>query len=201
MATAKSITKPDVKPIPYALAKELAETLQNQIYVERITKKEQKKEPQLYRVKTMIVGSIRRESPEIYDIDLILLTDEHIVITDGPVTVTEWPLTGERIERLVVSYTSPTLGTVPKIKVDLFYVHEGELPYALFHYTGTNMYNIRTRSQAKKRGLKLNQYGIFMVDHNGNATHRARGTAHFTTEKEIAEYLGLSYKLPKDRKR
>ena len=82
------------------------------------------------------------------------------------------------------------------LPVDLFLVRESELPFALFHYTGSRAYNIRTRAHAKRLGWTLNQYGLFNI-----AGRRVRGTRQIRTEAEVAARLGLSYRAATDRKK
>jgi len=84
-----------------------------------------------------------------------------------------------------------------RTQVDLFLVEEKDLPYALFHYTGSSAYNIRTRAHAKAHGMLLNQYGVFDI----NTKHRARGSSSIKTERDLANFLGVSYRLPTDRKK
>lgn len=81
-------------------------------------------------------------------------------------------------------------------QVDLFLVRRSELPYALYHYTGSRQYNIRTRAHAKARGWLLNQYGLYYTDRPGV---RVRGTSHLRSERALAAFLGVSYRKPADR--
>jgi DNA polymerase/3'-5' exonuclease PolX len=83
-----------------------------------------------------------------------------------------------------------------RVQVDLFFVQPDELPFALFHYTGSREYNIRTRAHAKARGWRLNQYGLF--DAGGR---RVRGSVALRTERELAALLGVSYRAPTDREK
>lgn len=83
-----------------------------------------------------------------------------------------------------------------RVQVDLFFVQPNELPFALFHYTGSREYNIRTRAHAKARGWRLNQYGLF--DAGGR---RVRGSAALRTERELAALLGVRYRAPADREK
>ena len=82
-----------------------------------------------------------------------------------------------------------------RFPVDLFLVQARELPFALFHYTGSRLYNVRTRAHAKRRGWRLNQYGLF----DAATGRRVRGSAHIRTEREVAALVGVSYRSPSDR--
>jgi DNA polymerase (family 10) len=54
-------------------------------------------------------------------------------------------------------YNHPEL----KFMIDVFLVPEESYPFALFHYTGSKTFNIRTRSYVKRNGMLLNQYGLY----------------------------------------
>jgi len=83
-----------------------------------------------------------------------------------------------------------------KYLIDVFICTKKELPFMLFHYTGSKRYNIRTRAYAKKKGLLLNQYGLF-------ARNTARGhtskTYNIKTERDLVRVLGVSYRKPTNR--
>jgi len=78
------------------------------------------------------------------------------------------------------------------IKIDIFRTTKEDLPYALFHYTGSKNFNIRTRAHAKRLGYILNQYGLFK---NGKKIH----TNKIKTEKDLFNILGVTYKTPEER--
>ena len=77
----------------------------------------------------------------------------------------------------------------------------------LFHYIGPRSYNIRTRAYAKKKGWLLNQYGLWknlleknLLEKSKNKLKRVKGTANIKTEKQLTNFLGLTYRLPNNRK-
>ena len=105
----------------------------------------------------IIAGSIRRgKTFDIGDIDIILVT-----------------LTGE-IDPRFSDYLSNQLGfrvdasgaklirglTPEGIQFDFYSCSEDQLPYMLSYLTGPQEFNIGMRSQARKLGYKLNQFGI-----------------------------------------
>jgi len=81
------------------------------------------------------------------------------------------------------------------VQVDLFFVQPKELPYALFHYTGSRQYNIRTRAHARARGWRLNQYGLYA----GDSARRVKGSGRIRSERDLAAFLGVSYRAPTNR--
>ncbi len=82
--------------------------------------------------------------------------------------------------------------------VDLFLATQEEKPYALFHYTGGKDYNIRVRAHAKRNGYVLNQYGVFCASTSTNKK-RAPGSKGIRTERELIEFLGVTYRTPRNR--
>ena len=152
------------------------------------------------RPRLITVGSVRRAEPTAVDLDLLVVVPDRADFSstlasarlDGaPYTITSDRGSGVRRRSIVI--TGPG---VRSIQVDLFLVRQQELPFALFHYTGSRQYNIRTRAHAKARGWLLNQYGLFYAD---RVKTRVRGTARLSTERELAEALGVSYRSPTDR--
>lgn len=103
---------------------------------------------------------------------------------------------GSRISRTRHTQAIVTVGdTKLRVPVDIFLVGKSERPYALYHYTGPREYNIRTRSYAKRNGMKLNQYGLF----DATTNEPVRGS-RVRTEREVAELLGVTYYPPSKRK-
>jgi DNA polymerase/3'-5' exonuclease PolX len=63
-------------------------------------------------------------------------------------------------------------------------------PFAMLYFTGPARFNIVMRVKAKRKGLKLNEYGLFKDD---------QPLPGITTERDIFAALGIEYKEPKDR--
>ena len=132
--------------------------------------------------KLIPVGSIRREEKTHSDIDIIInigsklknidLTNSNLILVEGK----------KRHQRYIYKN---------KYLIDIFISTKKELPYCIFHYTGDKKYNIRTRAYAKKKGLLLNQYGLWR---NNKLLY-----TNIKTEKELIKKLGVSYKEPKNR--
>ena len=150
----------------------------------------------------ILVGSIRRGEPRAKDLDLLvvvpaagtaagLLASAHL--DNNTFEITSDMLKGERHRMFKVRRE----GQRRTMTVDLFLVYRSELPYALFHYTGSKTYNIRTRAHAKHRGWLLNQYGLFYAD----TKKRVHGTSKISTERQLASFLDVSYRAPTDREK
>jgi len=60
---------------------------------------------------------------------------------------------------------------------------------ALFYFTGPKDFNIKVRTIALRRGLKINEYGVF----------RGEEKLAGKTEEEIFDLLEMKYLDPKER--
>lgn len=155
------------------------------------------------------VGSIRRKRPEIKDIDLLVLAPDDRIRDDplastalaapGPgdrAAIAESYANGQHRRSLVVRWGKA--GKSPKhYRVDLFLSAKSAEPFALFHYTGSKIYNIRTRFHAKRQGWLLNQYGLFIA----GTDRRVPGSTKIHTERELAKFLGVTFRPPTDREK
>ncbi len=48
------------------------------------------------------------------------------------------------------------------ISADLRVIDDELFPYALHHFTGSKEHNTQMRGRARKRGMKMNEYGLFI---------------------------------------
>jgi len=153
------------------------------------------------------VGSVRRETPVLKDIDILVVvpddTDLQNILSSAELrepspsdvlSIVESYASGVRRRSFVVRYAQRHKR--PKYyDVDLFLATKGEKPYALFHYSNGRNYNIRIRAHAKRRGLKLDQYGLYVA----GTKKKAPGSANIKTERDLTRFLGVTYRQPKDR--
>jgi DNA polymerase/3'-5' exonuclease PolX len=142
---------------------------------------------------TYLVGSVRRESPIVNDIDIIVITNK----TESPINYIKNILykinrQGERIVSGLYAYKSKS------VLIDFFICNKQELPYSMIQYTGPKSYNIRIRRYVKKQyNWLLNQYGIFYAD---RPHIRVNGSANLKTEKNVINFIGITYYNPIDRR-
>lgn len=162
------------------------------------------------------VGSVRRRSARIGDIDLLVHLPAHLqslaprVLNSAQLadakpgdraTLMDADSKAERHRSCIVRWASADgdagVGrTRPRfLRVDLFLVEGSELPFALYHYTGPRMYNIRIRALAKRKGWLLNQYGLF----DAKTMARLPGTEGLKTEQDIMKFLGVTNRAPTER--
>jgi DNA polymerase (family 10) len=130
-----------------------------------------------------VCGSIRRRKEVVKDIDILVGSAENQEIASVFMRlpeVAEVLLTGD-------TKTSCRLRT--GIEADLRVVGTEEFPYALMYFTGSKEHNVLLRGIAKRRGWKLNEYGLF----EGERLIRCK------TEEEIYKALGLTYIPPELR--
>ncbi len=165
-----------------------------------------------YRV--LPVGSIRRRRPTHKDLDfLVVVPSKKILLSmqqkaaarllsvpESKAAVVDTYLRGSRRRSMIVAYRAPKTKKKKHYRVDLFFTTATELPFALFHYTGSKRYNIRTRAHAKRKGWRLNQYGLFTAAPGQEATP-VRGASSIKSEEDLAKFIGVSYREPTNRER
>ena len=126
-----------------------------------------------------VAGSLRRNRPEIGDIEFVVLPKNHADFMEwckengfsGGQKIQKGSRNGRKIE----FYISPDRESVGSM---------------LFTYTGDFQFNIAMRRRAKNRGLKVNQYGVF---------NQAGKKLASETEEQIFKVLEKKYYAPEDR--
>lgn len=141
------------------------------------------------KLKTIIVGGLRRKSEYVKDIDLLVLLDKNqelgqINFTNGIQIISQ---SADGLKKK--SFKIMIMDNI--IALDLFTCLKSDKPFAMLHHTGSKIFNIKSRVHANKLGLKLNQYGIFKND--------KKISKKFKSERDILSYLGVKYLTPKDR--
>ncbi len=133
-------------------------------------------------------GSLRRRQETIGDIDILVTVQnpkkDHEVVTKHFVS---YP------EVLNVTAQGDTKSSVilqSGIEVDLRVVSNESFGAALHYFTGNKEHNIRIRDLAKKKGLKVNEYGIY----------KGEKLVGGEKEEEIFKCVGVPYIIPELRK-
>ena len=132
-----------------------------------------------------VCGSYRRGREDPGDLDVVVILKEGITLPEivaeleGNYEKYNW--LGEKKTQLVID----------GVKVDIKVSTPTGIGAALLYFTGPSGYNIGMRSAAKRKGFKLNEYGLFDRD-----TNEYLGGA---TEEEIYDLLGRTYKPPEMR--
>jgi DNA polymerase/3'-5' exonuclease PolX len=139
--------------------------------------------------KSYVVGSIRRNSEYINDIDILVVNNKNIdIIPYIPFTIIR---KGSHIISGIYAYNGK------KIIIDIFITSREELPFAMLQYTGPKSYNIRLRYYIKNTyGWLLNQHGLF---YQNNPTKKVVGSNKIKTEKQLIAFIGTTYYAPELR--
>ena len=105
--------------------------------------------------KIIVAGSLRRMKETVRDIDILVTSNAPERVTDA---FTKLP---QVKEVLAHGPTKSSVITKDEIQVDLRVVEPPSFGAALCYFTGSKSHNIRLRKMAKRRGLKINEYGVF----------------------------------------
>ncbi|MDR5694781.1 MAG: DNA polymerase/3'-5' exonuclease PolX [Armatimonadota bacterium] len=132
-----------------------------------------------------LAGSIRRMKETIGDIDILVTSDEPDVVMD---TFTTLP----RVSRVLSKGTTRSSVVLDVgIQADVRVVEPESFGAALQYFTGSKEHNIRLRERAVRKGLKINEYGVFLVKNEKRIAGR--------TEEEVYASLGLPWIPPEIR--
>ncbi|MHB8780983.1 MAG: DNA polymerase/3'-5' exonuclease PolX [Candidatus Geothermincolia bacterium] len=125
-------------------------------------------------------GSLRRMRETIGDVDILAASSDASTVMD---VFTHLPMA-----RRVLSQgeTKSSIRTGAGLQVDLRVVEPEQWGAAQQYFTGSVSHNVKLREIAKKRGLKLNEYGVFRI---------SDGT-RIAGETEEDVYASLGLKLP-----
>ncbi|RJQ29772.1 DNA polymerase/3'-5' exonuclease PolX [Candidatus Parcubacteria bacterium] len=130
-----------------------------------------------------VAGSIRRRRETIGDVD-ILATSAH------PKKVMDFFVGMPEVVRVYAKGgTKASVRMRSGIDIDLRVVPEGSYGAALNYFTGSKEHNVALRTLAEKKGMKLNEYGLF----------RGKKRVAGASEEEIYRALGLEYIEPEMR--
>ncbi|MDI6728851.1 MAG: DNA polymerase/3'-5' exonuclease PolX [Thermodesulfovibrionales bacterium] len=132
-----------------------------------------------------LAGSLRRWKDTIKDIDIL-------ATSDNPKEVMRVFVHLPHVKDVLMH--GPTKSTViihEDLQVDLRVVEKESYGAALAYFTGSKAHNIRLREMAMKKGLKINEYGIFR--------EKDKKKIGGETEEDIYKILGLPYIPPELR--
>lgn len=132
-----------------------------------------------------LAGSSRRRRDTIGDLDLLVASEDVEAVMDCFVSqpvVNDVMLRGE---------TKCSVHLASGLQVDLRVVEPGSFGAALHYFTGSKMHNIAVRDRAKRKGLRINEYGVF-----DESTGDQIGGE---TEEQIFASVGLPYIPPELR--
>jgi DNA polymerase (family 10) len=148
------------------LAEDVIERISSNVDVERID----------------YAGSLRRMVETIGDVDLLVASDDPVPVMDA--------FTGIGIVERVLAKGEAKSSVLTRqgLQVDVRVVPAEAWGAAMIYFTGSKAHNIRIREMAVRKGLKLNEYGLF--DAKSGTLIVAE------TEQEVYERLGLPWIPP-----
>ncbi|WP_413943675.1 DNA polymerase/3'-5' exonuclease PolX [Bdellovibrio sp. HCB-162] len=133
--------------------------------------------------KLEVAGSFRRRKEVVADLDIL-------VTAKKSQPVMEHFLKFENIAKVISKgSTRSTVNLKSGLQVDLRVVDNNSYGAALLYFTGSKAHNIAVRARALKRGLKINEYGVF----------KGEKSIVSAKEEEIYELLKLPYIEPELR--
>jgi DNA polymerase (family 10) len=133
--------------------------------------------------KISVAGSLRRQKETVRDIDILIVSLKPKKIMDAFVKLPSVK------DILAEGETKSSLRTKDDVQVDCRVVEEKSFGAALLYFTGSKNFNIKLRQLAIRKGLKINEYGVFKKD------RFVAGRA----EDEIFKILKMSYIDPELR--
>ncbi len=134
-------------------------------------------------IRIELAGSLRRRNEIIHDIDVLVSTKTpqkaHAAFVSYP-----------QVEQVLArGETKSSVVLKSGIQADLRTVTDREFPYALYYFTGSKEHNVATRTLAKEKKFKINEYGIF----------KGKKLIPCKDEADIFKVLGLKYISPELR--
>ena len=133
--------------------------------------------------KISTAGSLRRQKETVRDIDILVISDKPKKVME---TFTRLPQVSDISAG---GETKSSVRTKDDVQVDCRVVEQKSFGAALLYFTGSKNFNIKLRQIAIRKGLKLNEYGIF----------RKEKFVCGKTEEEMFKALGMSYVEPELR--
>jgi DNA polymerase (family 10) len=127
-------------------------------------------------------GSLRRMAETIGDVDLLVASEDPEAVMEA--------FTGVGVVERVVAKGDKKSSVVTRkgLQVDLRIVPLEAWGAAMIYFTGSKAHNIRIREMAVRKGLKLNEYGLFRAKSGTLIVAR--------TEEEVYAKLGLPWIPP-----
>src|SRR5213592_1581524 len=132
-----------------------------------------------------VAGSLRRMKESIGDIDIL-------VTSTTPEPVMDVFTTFGKVKQVLAK--GPTRSSVvldAGIQADVRVVEPESFGAALQYFTGSKDHNVKLREKAVKKGLKINEYGVFTVQDDRRIAGR--------TEEEVYAAIGLPWIPPEIR--
>jgi DNA polymerase (family 10) len=133
--------------------------------------------------RAIIAGSYRRRKETVGDLDILVICARGAAVIERFVAY-------EDVEDVISKGTTrSTVILRGGLQVDLRVVPDVSYGAALYYFTGSKAHNIAVRGIAARKGLKINEYGVF----------RGKKRIAGRTEEEVFAQVGLPYIEPELR--
>lgn len=139
-------------------------------------------------VRVSIAGSMRRRKETVGDIDILASCRGTAAAASIMGFFTAMP---EVSRILAKGSTKSSVLLKSGLQVDLRVVDDNSFGAALQYFTGSKEHNVFVREIAIRKGLKLNEYGVFRKGTNRNIASK--------TEEDVYRAIGLRYIEPEIR--
>lgn len=131
------------------------------------------------------LGSLRRKSATVGDIDIA-------VATNNPEIVIERFVNFPKIQKVIEKGSKTSSILLPgNVQVDILVTEPKAFGNALQHFTGSKNHNIALREFSLKKGFSMNEFRI--LDKKTNKP------SYFDNEKDLYNFLGLEFITPELR--
>src|SRR5688572_21325543 len=152
-------------------------------------------------VRAEIAGSLRRMRETIGDVDLICCVKDPKIGEQITAAFVAFP----GVERVLGQGTSKSsVVTTSGLQVDLRVLPEEHCGAAMLYFTGSKDHNVKMRGLAQKKGMTLNEWGLYKLKDYEKADKKTAEAPPIKpvasrTEQEIYEKLGMAYVEPELR--
>lgn len=135
-----------------------------------------------------LLGSLRRKSPTVGDIDLAIIADNNQKAID-------WFIRFPKKQRLIeAGKTTASILLADNLQIDIKIQPAENYGSLLQHFTGSKEHNIKLRELALKKGYSLSEYGI-----KKKLGARRQKLEKFKDEKGFYNFLGMDFIPPELR--
>jgi DNA polymerase (family 10) len=153
--------------------------------------------------RVVVAGSVRRRKETIGDVDILVTVQEAGGKKEEKAakSIMDYFVGMPEVVRVYAhGDTKSAVKLRSGLDVDLRVVPKGSYGAALNYFTGSKDHNVALREIAIKKGMKLNEYGLF-ADRRGKVRGQTRKEVMIAgrTEEELYNALGMDYIEPEMR--
>lgn len=130
-----------------------------------------------------VVGSVRRLKPDIGDIDILTIPNDKLELDSKVKEISE--------VQSGLGGNWQIITTFHGHKINILKTNQDSWGASVMHSTGSQEFNVALRAMAKRKGLKLSQWGLRTHD---NVILAGK------TEESVFNAMGIRYLNPQDRK-